>query len=153
MRSTFLRGLQADTRRGYSSSTMRPATRSVRTTQSQLGGWSKVCSSLFLRHFILISPQHQEWDGHITPAEHACVAVYYLLENGNVFISQKTTPPCPAGSRACSKSFANAGCDQKRAWSLSVQSSSAPLAARTVAAGMSFSSNLISWLRNHSSRN
>ena len=85
-------------------------------------------------------------------ADHTFVVVDYLPANHSLFILQMTTHPCPAGSRAWSKSLSNAGCGQKVACLPSATNSSAPPAAWIAAAGASFLFNLTSQTNAHSSR-
>ena len=151
----FSRGSHRDMHKGCSYSTTHPATRNALTMQSQLGRWSKVCF-YFDFPLVLISLQDHRRVGHITLADHACVVVHYLPENSRIFITPKITPPCPAGSRAWSKSFGNVSCGQMRGCQLSASNSSVPLRwqahALTAAAGVSFFVNLISLIRFPSSR-
>ena len=83
---------------------------------------------------------------------HACITVYYLLENRNHSIFQIPIPPCLAGSRAWSKSFVNAGYGQKKGYRLSAQNSNAHQTALTAAAGARSSLNPTSQINVRSSK-
>ena len=85
-------------------------------------------------------------------ADHAFVVVDYLPANHSLFILQMTTHPCPAGSRAWSKSLSNVGCGQKVACLPIATNSSAPPATWIAAASVSFLFNLTSLTNAHSSR-
>jgi hypothetical protein len=140
--------------RGFSSLTMLPATRSMQTVHYLLVRWSKVC--FFFKSFesLISFPralQHQRRDGPTITVVCTCVMALSSTGNRNPFITQKTTSPCPAGSRAWKLLFVNAGCGQTQAaCSLSAPTSSALLATRIAAAGTSCSFSRISLLRNPS---
>ena len=82
-------------------------------------------------------------DGHTSLMVHACAVACSQMASHMYFISQKTTPPCPAGSRAWRLSFRSAVCglSETRMFLPSAQVFAAPLAARTaIAGGFSFHS-------------
>ena len=109
-------------------------------------------SSFSHSHDLIPGDQNQRRDGSINLVDHACVAVDYLPVNPSHFTFPMITPGCQAGSRACGSYSSNVGCGQKRGYLLSAKISSAPLVARTAAAGASSFFNLTSQSNVHSSR-
>ena len=84
---------------------------------------------------------------------HASAVAHSQMASHIYFISLKTTPPCPAGSRAWRSSFASVVCGprtQRETFLLSAQGFVAPLAALIAVAGASSFPNLISFLRSPS---
>jgi hypothetical protein len=81
---------------------------------------------------------------------HACAAAHSQTASPNHFISLKTTPPCPAGSKAWRSSFGSVVCGPRETFSPSARVFVAPLAVLTAVAGAFSFRSLISCLKSPS---
>jgi hypothetical protein len=131
-------GSQGDMPRPFLYSTMHQAIESVQMTHSRLETCQKVRKFFFNASSCAScsqSRQDQRMAGHLMLADHTCAVASYQWEKINSSTIQMITPPCPAGSRAWSRSFMNVGCGPKRGCQFSALGLSAPLATQTAAVG------------------
>jgi hypothetical protein len=82
--------------------------------------------------------------------DHACATAHTQMASHTYFISQKTTPPCPAGSRAWRPLFGSVVCGPRKTFSPSARVFTAPLAGLTAVAGAFFFPSPISSLKSPS---
>ncbi len=85
--------------------------------------------------------QDQRKGGHVTLMVHTCAVAHFQTVSHNLFISLKTTPLCPAGSRAWKSLFGSVACGPREILIFlpSARVFDAPLTVLTAVAGTSSS--------------